>query len=117
MKLREITVQIQIDPHKLTDYALNPENPVVRDKAFMFQQHLGFTRSNHESLLQQIQAKAIEAEAIFQRTDEDGDRYRVDLDIIGIEQEQRETGRTGWIVTRNDNIARLITLYIVRQPS
>ncbi len=51
MKLREIAAQIQIDPCKLTDYALNPENPVGKDKAFMFQKHLGFTRSNHEPLL------------------------------------------------------------------
>jgi hypothetical protein len=117
MKLREIAAQIQIDPRKLTDYALNPENPVGKNKAFMFQQYLGFTRSNHEPLLQQIQAKAPEAEAIFQQTDEHGDRYQVDLGIIGIEEGQRETVRTGWIIKPNDNIARLITLYIVRQKS
>jgi hypothetical protein len=116
MKLREIAAQIQIDPRKLTDYALNPENPVGKDKAFIFQQHLGFTRSNHEPLLQQIQAKAPDAEAIFQRTDEHGDRYRVDSDIIGIEEGQREKVRTGWLINPN-NIARLITLYIVSPKS
>jgi hypothetical protein len=98
MKLRELAAQIHIEPRKLTDYALNPENPVGRDKAFMFQQHLGFTLSNHEPLLQQIQAKAPEAEAIFQRADEHGDRYQIDLGIIGIEEGQRETVRTGWII-------------------
>ena len=48
MKLRDIATQIQIDPRKLTEYALNPDNPVGADKAFMFRQHLGFTQANHE---------------------------------------------------------------------
>ncbi|MCG9890805.1 MAG: hypothetical protein MH252_07000 [Thermosynechococcaceae cyanobacterium MS004] len=98
MKLKDIAAQIQIDPRKLTEYALNPDNPVGLDKAFMFQQHLGFTQANHAQLLQQIQTKAPEAEATFQRSDEHGDRYQVDLVIIGIEEGQQETVRTGWIV-------------------
>jgi hypothetical protein len=115
MKLKEIATQIQIDPRKLTDYALNPNNPVGADKVFMFQQHLGYTRANYELLLQQIQHKAPEAEAIFQRTDEHGDRYQVDLDIMGIEEGQQETVRTGWIIMPNSSIARLTTLYVVRR--
>jgi len=39
MKLREIVTRIIIDSRKLTDYALNLENPVGRDKAVMFQRH------------------------------------------------------------------------------
>ena len=116
MKLRDIATQIQIDPRKLTEYALNPDNPVGADKALMFRQHLGFTQANHELLLQQIQLKAPDAEAIFQRTDEHGDRYQVDLDIIGIEEGQQETVRTGWIVEPSRSTDRLITLY-VRRPS
>jgi aminopeptidase N len=84
MKLKDIATQIQIDLRKLTEYALNPDNPVGADKVFMFQQHLGFTQANHTQLLQQIQTKAPEAEATFQRSDEHGDRYQVDLVIIGI---------------------------------
>jgi hypothetical protein len=114
MKLRDIATQIQIDPRKLTEYALNPDNPVGADKAFMFQQYLGFTQANHELLLQQIQLKSPNTEAIFQRSDEHGDRYQVDLDIIGIEGQQ-ETVRTGWIVEPNSSAARLITLYVRRQ--
>jgi hypothetical protein len=117
MKLREIAIQIQIDSRKLTDYALNPDNPVGRDKAFIFRQHLGFTQANYERLLQQIQSKAPEAEALFQRTDEHGDRYRIDLDIIGIEEGQRETVRTGWLLEPNSGIAKLITLYVTRKSS
>jgi hypothetical protein len=32
MRLREIVERLMIDPEKLTDYALNPENPVGAEK-------------------------------------------------------------------------------------
>jgi hypothetical protein len=49
MKLREIVARLVIHPSKLTDYALNLENPVGRDKAVMFQQEvLEFARSLHQ---------------------------------------------------------------------
>jgi hypothetical protein len=115
MKLKDIATQIQIDPRKLTEYALNPDNPVGADKAFMFQQHLGFTQANHTQLIQQIQTKAPEAEATFQRSDEHGDHYQVDLVIIGIQEGQQETVRIGWILEPKTSIARLITLYVRRQ--
>lgn len=41
MKLRELVDQILIDPRKLTDYALDMDNPKGKDKAVMFQRHLG----------------------------------------------------------------------------
>jgi len=37
MKLRELANEVLIDPRKLTDYALDPENPKGKNKAFMFQ--------------------------------------------------------------------------------
>jgi hypothetical protein len=59
MRLREIVERLMIDPKKLTDYALNPENPVGADKAKVFQSALGFTQNNYESLLQQIANQAL----------------------------------------------------------
>ncbi|MCL1468926.1 DUF6883 domain-containing protein [Argonema galeatum] len=44
MKLRDIISRLVIDPRKLREYALNPDNPIGGDKAVMFQRHLGFTR-------------------------------------------------------------------------
>jgi hypothetical protein len=32
MKLSDIVSRIEIDPRKLTEYALNPDNPVGADK-------------------------------------------------------------------------------------
>lgn len=114
MKLGDIVSRLVIDPRKLRDYALNPDNPIGGDKAVMFQRHLGFTKDNYEPLLEQISAQALEAEAILGKTDEHGQRYRVDLEIIGTEGQQ-EIVRTGWIVEPGSDAARLVTLFVGRR--
>jgi len=114
MKLGDIVSQLIIDPHKLMEYALNPDNPVGGDKAVMFQLHLGFTRDNYAPLLEQISAKVLEAEVILGQTDEHGQRYRVDLEITGTERQQ-EIVRTGWIVEPGSDAARLVTLFVRRR--
>ncbi|GET40639.1 DUF6883 domain-containing protein [Microseira wollei] len=109
MKLGEIVSRLVIDPQKLTEYALNLENPQGGDKAVIFQRRLGFTQDNYELLLNQISNQALDAEAILGRNDEHGQRYTVDLEIIGI-QGQQEIVRTGWIVEPGSDGARLVTL-------
>jgi hypothetical protein len=112
MKLGDVVAHVVIDPRKLTEYALNPENPRGADKAIMFERHLGFTKDNYQLLLQQIELKVLGAEANLQKTDVHGQRYQVDLEIEGIESGQLETVRTGWIVELKNDVARLITLYV-----
>ncbi|MGL5836549.1 MAG: DUF6883 domain-containing protein [Waterburya sp.] len=112
MKLKDIVIDIAIDPRKLTEYALNLDNPKGRDKAIMFRFHLGFTRDNYQLLLDKIKIAALEAEATLQKIDIYGQRYQVDLEITGIQPEQLEIVRTGWIVEHNSDIARLVTLYV-----
>lgn len=112
MKLRDLVSRVVIDPRKLTEYALNPDNPKGADKAVMFRRHLGFTQDNYEALLEQISSQALEAEAIVGMTDEHGQRYQVDLEIRGIEEGMQEMVRTGWIVELDSDVARLVTLYV-----
>ncbi|MBW4568822.1 MAG: hypothetical protein KME31_12580 [Tolypothrix carrinoi HA7290-LM1] len=114
MKLEDIVSSIVIDPRKLTDYALNRDNPVGADKAVIFQRDLGFTIDNYQLLLEQISTQALDAEALKGRADEHGQRYTVDLDITGT-QGQREIVRTGWIVELDSDAARLVTLYVRRR--
>lgn len=111
MKLKDVVTRLVIDSRKLTEYALNPDNPVGADKALMFQRRLGYTKDNYELLLQQIQDLALDAEATPTQADEHGQRYQVDLEIVGL-QNQREIIRTGWIVEPGSDFARLITLYV-----
>jgi len=113
MKLADIVSCVAVDPRKLTDYALDPHNPVGRHKAVLFDRHLGFTRHNYESLLQQIESNALTAEAHLKRTDEHGRHYSVDLEIIGT-QGRRAVVRTGWLVAPDSDEARLVTLYVRR---
>jgi hypothetical protein len=115
MKLREIIDEVIIDPRKLTDYALDPDNPKGKDKAVMFQRHLGFEKDNYQILLDQIYNLVLDADAIPQNEDQFGMRYRIDLQIQGIEAEQIEIVRTGWLVPPNSKQARLTTLYITRR--
>lgn len=115
MRLREVVSYISIDPRKLTDYALNPGNlSGGADKATVFQRRLGFTQANYDLLLEQVEAQVLDAEAILGKTDKHGQRYSVDLAIIGVEGQQ-ETVRTAWIVAPNDDVAKLTTLYVLRR--
>ena len=112
MKLRDVATEIVIDSRKLTEYALNPDNPQGTDKAVMFKHHLGFTRENYQLLLDKIEATALDAEAIIQKQDIHGQRYQVDLEITGVQPKQKEIVRTAWIIELNSTLARLITLYV-----
>ncbi len=112
MKLRDIVSDITIDSRKLTEYVLDPDNPKGADKAVMFERHLGFTRDNYRLLLDKIKATVLDAEAVLQKTDIYGRRYRVDLEIMGVHLGQKEIVRTAWIIEPNKNIARLVTLYV-----
>ncbi|MEL6326596.1 MAG: DUF6883 domain-containing protein, partial [Cyanobacteria bacterium J06626_23] len=87
MKLGKIVSRIEIDPRKLTDYALNPDNPVGKDKAIVFERQLGYTRSNYEHLLTARRLAVLDAEAEPTTQDEHGQRYRVDLTIQGINEQ------------------------------
>ena len=63
-------------------------------------------------LLNRIESSVLDAEAILQKKDVYGQRYQVDIEIRGVEEDRKETVRTGWIVKPNSNVAWLTTLYV-----
>nr|WP_295619702.1 DUF6883 domain-containing protein [Chamaesiphon sp. GL140_3_metabinner_50] len=87
MKLGDVVSHIEIDPRKLTEYALNPDNPIGADKAIVFQRVLGYNRDNYQLLLEQIQSQVMSAEVIPTSEDQHGQRYRVDLEVVGTENQ------------------------------
>ena len=93
MKMRELVSEIVINTRKLTDYALDPESPKGKDKAIMFQRHLGYNKENYQILLDQINILILDSEAIPQSKDQFGTRYQVDLENQGIEAQQIEIVR------------------------
>lgn len=111
MKLRDLVSEVRIDPHKLTEYALNPANPIGSHKARVFEAVLGYTRDNYQAIIKQIETRALDTDALVQRTDIYGQHVRVDLEIVGVAG-QRAIVRTGWLVVPGSNEAQLTTLYV-----
>ncbi len=76
---------------------------------------MGYNRDNYQLLLEQIQSQAMAAEAIPKSEDQHGQRYQVDLEVLGTEN-QRAIIRCAWIVQPETDFARLVTLYVKKQP-
>jgi len=111
MELSEVVSKIRIDSRKLTDYALDPDNPVGRHKAYVFERVLGFTKEHYALLAEQLDHMALGGEAVLRHTDHHGDHYSVDLDVAGV-LGQHGVIRTGWLVAPDSDEAVLTTLYV-----
>ena len=68
------------------------------------------------SLLEQIQSQAIAAEAIPKSEDQHGQRDRVDLEVVGTEN-QRAIIRSGWIVQPENLSSMRLCLIKLRQDN
>jgi hypothetical protein len=100
----------KIDTRKLTDYALNPDHPVGRNKARVFEATTGFNRENHASLLEQLHQGVRHQPAESGRADQYGQRYTVDIPVRGPTGDA--TVRTGWLLEAGSSEPRLLTLYV-----
>ncbi|WP_162198688.1 DUF2341 domain-containing protein [Methanosarcina sp. 1.H.A.2.2] len=101
----------KIDSRKITDYALNPNNPVGSNKARVFKSALGYDRSNADDLIEQIYSKLPESQANVGKLDRYGQRYTVDMAITGANGNVA-TVRTGWILDAGSDSPRLTTLFV-----
>ena len=97
---------------KLSDYALNEDHPVGGDKAKVFKAALGFTREDAGELKQQILSRLPYFPAKLGKKDEYGQRYTVDMPIIGKNGKIR-TVRTGWIIKPGESSPSLTTAYVL----
>lgn len=111
LKMSDIADSIRIDPRKLTQYALNPDSPLGRHKAVLFEKVLGFTQDNHSELLRQLECGAKRSEVSFHGEDTFGKRYTVDILVHGTEG-RTAVVRTGWIIPPGIAVAHLATLYV-----
>ncbi len=83
LKLGHLAKRIIINVAKLTNYALSLINDKGQHKARIFKAILGYTQENYQSLLEQIQAQALDAEVVVKQSDQYGQHLQVDLNIIG----------------------------------
>jgi hypothetical protein len=100
-----------VDLRKLVDYALNPDNPVGRQKARVFAAALGFDRSNGHLLVDEIRRGVMASPAEPGMVDAYGARYRVDLPLTG--PRGSAVVRTAWIYRTGSDVPELVTLHVL----
>ena len=99
-----------IDARKLSDYVLNPSNPVGRHKARVLAAALGFDRSNIRLLIEELRRGVVAHDAERGLVDEYGARYRVDMSVRG--PKGTATLRTAWIYRTGSDVPELVTLHV-----
>ena len=103
--------KVTIDQNKVKNYALDPNHPVGRNKAKVFDSVLGYNQSNADQLIKQLQAKLPSSVAVFGVKDQFGQRITVDVSITG-PNGNTAIVRTGWILEPGSEIPRMTTIYI-----
>lgn len=99
-----------IPSEKLAGYALNPDHPVGKHKAAVFESVLGMTAKDADELETAILKAIKENKANPTRLDEYGQRYEVEF-------EYERNGRkvvilTSWILEPDELAPRLTSCYI-----
>lgn len=102
-----------IDVRKLSEYALNPEDPVGRHKARVFASVLGLTAPDAEWLKAAILQEVLSSECVPGELDLHGQRYTVDCRIRTATGDA--TVRSGWIVRHGEDFPRLTTCFVLKE--
>ncbi len=103
--------RVVVDVAKLRDYCLNPDHPRGRHKARAFTAAIGLTADQAEELRDALLEAAHTEEAIATDQDEYGQRYVVDFTMNGPAGQARV--RSGWIVRRGEDFARLTSCFVL----
>ncbi|HEV7651758.1 MAG TPA: hypothetical protein VGP26_26690 [Actinophytocola sp.] len=98
----------EFDDRKLTEYALNPEHPVGKNKARVIKSRTGLGPEDAASVKQQILDQVGDGEPIAGKMDQHGSRWNKDVTLTG--PDGTITVRTAWIVDATTGKTRLVTL-------
>jgi hypothetical protein len=101
----------EVDLRKLRQYCLSPTHPVGKHKAAVFRAALGLTAADASTLRDQLLRAAVDGEAVAERVDEFGDRYRLDFEIAT--PSGRATIRSAWIIRAGEDFPRLTTCFVL----
>ena len=96
---------------KLRDYCLNPNHPVCKHKARVFETALGFTAGDVTRLERLLLDAAHTQEAELGEQDEFGQRYIVDFTTIGVTE--LVTIRSSWIIRTGEDAPQLVTCFVL----
>lgn len=100
-----------VDIRKLRDYALNPAHARGRHKARVFESALGLTQADAQELQTALLTAARLYDAVLGEADEHGQRFVIEFEME--RKSKRAIIRSGWIIRKGENFARLASWYIV----
>jgi hypothetical protein len=86
-------------------------NGASKHKAAVFRAALGLNASDAPELREWILRAAVAGEAFFERSDEFGDRYRLDFEIAT--PSGRAMVRSAWIIRADEDFPRLTTRFVL----
>jgi len=98
----------KFDDRKLTEYALNPDHPVGKNKARVIESATGLGRDDAAAVKQQILDQVKQGDPIPGKVDEHGTRWNKDVTLTG--PNGTITVRTAWIVDATTGETRLVTV-------
>jgi hypothetical protein len=101
----------EVDLRKLSEYCLCPTHPVGKHKAAVFLAALGLSAADAPVLRQWVLRAAVDGQAVIERVDEFGDRYRLDFELVT--PSGRAMVRSAWIVRTGEDFPRLTTCYVL----
>ncbi len=100
-----------VDIAKLRDYCLSPEHPRGKHKARVFQEALGLTANDAETLRLKLLEAARTGEATSGEADAYGQRYILDLQMRW--QSKMASVRSAWIILAEEDFPRLTSCYVL----
>ena len=100
-----------IPDKKLTDYALNKNHPIGKNKAIAFEKYLGYNIDNREMLLAEVQ-NGLKNNIASKRTETAyGTPFEVRMLIKGANGKKAHI-KTAWIIDNGSNKPRLTSIYV-----
>jgi hypothetical protein len=100
-----------VEISKLRGYCLNPRHPRGRHKARVFLSALGLEQGDADFLRTALLDAAREGETVAGESDEYGDRYTVDVNVI--HGGRKATVRSAWILLRGESAPRLTSCFVL----
>jgi len=99
-----------VDDRKLIDYCLNPDHPVGKHKARVFQAALGINALNRDVLKRALLEMVLANEASFSGANVEGNLYTIDFLLVY--QARQAQVRTAWMIKFDETFPRLVTCYV-----
>jgi len=97
--------------NKFGNYLLNPDHPVGGNKAVVYESALGYNQSNYQGLVDQIRQGIIDNPAVFEKANEFGTQFRVDIWVTGPNGNTKLV-ETGWIYDPGSLFPRFVNAIV-----